>query len=107
MFKWKCQLLAGLVIFLALVGGAFAEPVVNEVMASNQATLADAQGEFDDWVEIYNPDGSYLDFPGQHPDISYGRVGEEFRYLINPTPGMMNDPTGVAVLEVFFTSGFL
>ena len=162
-----------LMVLAASVG--FAEPLINEIMANNQTTLADSQNEFDDWVEIYNPDASDLDLggfyfsddpddvakwrvpfeaglivpaggyavlwldhdtedgadhlpfrlasggdvliltdpdgatlieqvslPGQHPDISYGRsqvAGGEFRYLINPTPGMANDPTGVAVLE--------
>ncbi len=32
-------------------GGAVS---VNEVMASNSTTIADAAGEFDDWIEIYN-----------------------------------------------------
>ncbi len=27
---------------------------INEFMASNGTTLADAQGEFDDWIELYN-----------------------------------------------------
>ena len=152
-----------------------AHPVVNEILASNQAVLADPEGEFDDWVEIYNPEGTDLDLRGyffsddpeeptkwriageeavvvpangyvllwldgdteagtthlpfrlnaegdfflltshdgvtvleeialplQHPDISYGRTaggGETFRYLINPTPGVANDPLGVDVLE--------
>lgn len=29
--------------------------VVNEALAENVATLADDLGEFDDWVELYNP----------------------------------------------------
>ena len=33
-----------------LVTGVF----VNELLASNDATLADEAGEFDDWIEIYN-----------------------------------------------------
>jgi len=165
--------LALLVVASASFG--FAEPVVNEVMASNTSTLADPQGEFDDWVEIYNPGVSDLDLRGyfvsddpddvtkwvisgeaalvvpaggytvlwvdndeedganhlpfrlaaegdvfiltapdgvtvieqielpvQHPDISYGRSqdhGGQFRYMINPTPGGLNDPLGVAILE--------
>lgn len=28
---------------------------VNELMASNVATIADPQGEFDDWAELFNP----------------------------------------------------
>lgn len=40
----------------ALVGHAAAVPIINEVMSSNAETLADADGDFVDWVEIYNPD---------------------------------------------------
>ena len=32
--------------------------VVNELMADNQTTLQDSEGEFDDWVELYNNSGS-------------------------------------------------
>ena len=28
--------------------------VINEFMASNESTVADATGEFDDWIELYN-----------------------------------------------------
>lgn len=41
-----------------------AAPIVNELMAVNRATLADPEGEFDDWVEIYNPDSTDLDLRG-------------------------------------------
>ena len=27
---------------------------INEIMASNQATIEDSEGEFDDWIELYN-----------------------------------------------------
>lgn len=169
---WGMRVLVSL--FAVLLSSADAVPVINEVMANNESTLADGQGEFDDWVEIYNsgnaavdlsgyflsddagdvarwqiplasgvvvlpgervvlwldgdtedgadhlpfrlaaegevlfltdPDGvtvvDQVTLPVQHPDISYGRdeATGEFRYLINPTPGMVNDPTGVAVLE--------
>ncbi|MEM7036619.1 MAG: lamin tail domain-containing protein, partial [Bacteroidota bacterium] len=30
-------------------------PIINEFLASNTTTNADAAGEFDDWIEIYNP----------------------------------------------------
>ncbi|MDC0302580.1 CotH kinase family protein, partial [bacterium] len=161
-------------LFLWTVGSGAGIPVINEIMANNQSTLNDSQGEFDDWAEIYNPSevpldlsgyyfsddagdltkwqlsqdsgivipaggyaGVWLDgdpedgpdhlgfrlaaegdvfiltapdgvtvvdqvtLPVQHPDISYGRSEPDgsFRYLINPTPGVANDPTGVAILE--------
>ena len=36
------------------VGSAAVSLAINELMASNDATIADEQGEYDDWVEIYN-----------------------------------------------------
>ena len=32
-----------------------ANPVITEIMASNQATAADEDGDFSDWVEVHNP----------------------------------------------------
>jgi hypothetical protein len=29
--------------------------VINEVLASNGHTLVDPQGEYEDWIELYNP----------------------------------------------------
>ncbi len=37
---------------------------INEVMASNTATLKDPQGQFDDWIEIYNAGDSSVDLAG-------------------------------------------
>ena len=38
--------------------------VINEFMASNTGTLADPQGEFDDWIEIHNITDRDLDLTG-------------------------------------------
>jgi len=35
--------------------------VINEVMTSNDLTISDESGDFDDWIEIYNPTGSPID----------------------------------------------
>jgi len=40
--------------------------VINEIMASNDATLADAQGQFDDWIEIYNAGDTAIDLAGMY-----------------------------------------
>ena len=37
---------------------------INEVMASNSATLASDLGNFGDWVEFYNPTSSAIDLAG-------------------------------------------
>ncbi len=54
-------------IYIASVIGP-CEPVdvssavlINEVMASNSITIADEEGEFDDWFELYNPADTAVD----------------------------------------------
>jgi hypothetical protein len=37
-------------------GVAFSLPRINEIMANNESTIVDVDGEFSDWIEIYNPD---------------------------------------------------
>ncbi len=37
---------------------------INEVMASNTGTIADENGEFDDWIEIYNAASTPADLAG-------------------------------------------
>jgi len=37
---------------------------VNEFMASNQTTIADEAGDYDDWIEIYNADDSGVNLKG-------------------------------------------
>ena len=40
------------------------ELVINEFLAENTASNADAAGEFDDWVEIYNDGGTLVQLEG-------------------------------------------
>jgi spore coat protein CotH len=40
--------------------------VINEVMASNTSTLADPQGEFDDWIELRNLTDQDVDLTGRY-----------------------------------------
>ncbi len=40
--------------------------VINEFMASNDATVADQDGEFDDWVELYNNGSTSIDLEGYY-----------------------------------------
>lgn len=41
-------------------------PVISEFMASNSATLSDEDGDFPDWIEIFNPDAQAVDLAGWH-----------------------------------------
>lgn len=38
--------------------------VINECMASNQESIADNEGEFDDWIELYNKGSEAIDVSG-------------------------------------------
>ena len=40
--------------------------VINEIMASNDQTIADEFGEFDDWIEIYNNGNQSINLFGYH-----------------------------------------
>jgi spore coat protein CotH len=40
--------------------------VLNEVMASNTSTLADPQGEYDDWIELRNLTAEEVDLTGRY-----------------------------------------
>jgi hypothetical protein len=40
--------------------------VINEVLASNKATLADPQGEYDDWIELHNLTDQDVDLTGRY-----------------------------------------
>jgi hypothetical protein len=40
--------------------------VINEIMASNTQTLADPQGEFDDWIELRNVTDREVDLTGRY-----------------------------------------
>jgi hypothetical protein len=42
------------------------KPVINEIMASNSTTIADEQGQYDDWIEIYNDSPSAIDIGGMY-----------------------------------------
>lgn len=59
--------LARLVIPVSLVTGipvALATPMISEFMASNQTTIADQDGDYTDWLELFNPGPSPANLSG-------------------------------------------
>ena len=40
--------------------------VINEIMASNSLSVADQDGEYDDWVELYNGNSFSLNLNGYY-----------------------------------------
>lgn len=51
---------------VGLAGAAESSVVINELMADNQTTLADPQGEFDDWIELHNLSDAPVDLTGHY-----------------------------------------
>ncbi|MSU49786.1 MAG: hypothetical protein EXS37_11990 [Opitutus sp.] len=49
---------------LALASGLRADPVISEFLAANAKTLADNDGKFSDWIEVFNPDAAPVNLAG-------------------------------------------
>jgi spore coat protein CotH len=43
-------------VFVPQSGGGDIMLFINEFMASNESTIADEHGDYDDWIEVYNPE---------------------------------------------------
>ena len=55
---------AALLFVLVFSGVLRADPVISEFMAANTRTIADDDGKFADWIEIYNPDAAPVNLAG-------------------------------------------
>ncbi|MBK8562227.1 MAG: lamin tail domain-containing protein [Saprospiraceae bacterium] len=66
--KLQNTLSAALVAFFTLFAfgkmAAQSNVVINEVMASNVAYITDENGEYEDWIELYNNSGSSVNLGG-------------------------------------------
>lgn len=57
----------GLLLGAVLFSGSLyapAAPLISELLADNESGLRDQDGEFEDWLEIYNPDPDPIDLGG-------------------------------------------
>ena len=60
---------AWFVLLVSILGGVPAggqDLVINELMASNAGTVQDERGDYDDWIEIYNPSDQAVDIGGMY-----------------------------------------
>ncbi|MSU25265.1 MAG: hypothetical protein EXS32_15785 [Opitutus sp.] len=55
---------AGLSACATILAPVSAAPAITEFMASNRSALADDDGDFPDWIEIYNPDATAANLAG-------------------------------------------
>lgn len=64
----KKGLLFIVILFLQLTSAkeVHAQLTINEIMASNSNTISDGNGEFDDWVEIYNAGDLSVNLAGMY-----------------------------------------
>ena len=83
-------------LFAAPSAAAAGGLVINEVMASNGATLADEDGDHEEWIELYNAGDSVLDLEGFGLSDDYERP---FRWVF---PGIEVAPGGYLLV---FASG--
>jgi hypothetical protein len=65
-------------------------------MASNSSTIADANGGFDDWVELYNPGSSSVDISGYY--ISDDASNQNKRQLPNNSASLVIPADGYLLL---------
>ena len=59
---------------------------INEILASNLTVNADENGDYDDWIEIYNPTESDIDLAGYYlsddfSDLSKSKIPAGFPEL--------------------------
>jgi hypothetical protein len=51
-------------IYCSLAENCFGQAVINEVQTSNFKTLQDENGQYEDWIEVYNPGNNPVDLTG-------------------------------------------
>jgi len=59
---------------VAIATAASTTVVINEILASNQNTLADPQGEYDDWIELRNLTDAEVDLTGHYLSDESGNM---------------------------------
>lgn len=67
---------------------------INEFMASNGATIADEFGEFNDWIEFYNPNNFAIDMAGYYvsddpSDLTKYQIPEDSELSVLPANGWL------------------
>ncbi|MFW6348423.1 MAG: CotH kinase family protein, partial [Cyclonatronaceae bacterium] len=52
------------VVFFGMMAPGAQAQLINEIQASNAQTMADEDGEFEDWIELYNPTDEVISLNG-------------------------------------------
>jgi hypothetical protein len=85
-----CRTAGLLPLLAAACVTAMAQPVINEVMSDNARTLADADGEQVDWIELHNPGTVPADLTGWYlTDVRDRKTEWKFPATILPAGGYL------------------
>lgn len=66
----------GFWIFCFLSSHGKCAPRITELMAGNESSLADEDGDFSDWIELHNPDTTAVNLSGRHLTDSDGDLSK-------------------------------
>ena len=67
-----------------------ADPVISEFLAANTKTLADNDGNFSDWIEIFNPDAAPVSLAGWYlTDSATNKTKWQFPAVTLPAGGYL------------------
>ncbi len=64
LIKNKIMKLLSLIISLFFTQICFSQVIINEIQSTNTSTLVDNFGEYEDWIEIYNPNDFAVEIGG-------------------------------------------
>ena len=53
--------LINIFLLLFILNTSYSQVVLNEIQSSNSSTISDEMNEYDDWIEIYNPNDETVD----------------------------------------------
>jgi hypothetical protein len=69
---------------------ATAAPVISEIVASNKTGLTDRDGDYSDWIELFNPDTTPVDLAGWYlSDNASNRTKWRFPAVSIPAQGFL------------------
>src|SRR5207249_2907959 len=81
---------AALLLALGFLAPLRADPIISEFLAANSKTLADDDGNFSDWIEIFNPDATEANLSGWYlTDSAATKTKWQFPAVTVPAGGYL------------------
>ena len=106
---WLHPALISCALAVSSVPTASGTPLITEVVANNDGSLVDEDGEASDWLEIHNPDGAPVDLTGSEDDI-VACYPDDLPKFIGPKTRVVaistHNPLGVTFAAGVYTSIF-